>query len=58
MTKTAYAKGRGKTIEVDDDPGVVDGQKIEVRVTVIKTKKKLQGPRRGWRPGARGQAAA
>ena len=49
MTKTAYGKGRGKTIEVDDDFGVVDGQKVEVRVTVIKTKKNLPSRRAGWR---------
>ena len=43
MTKTLRGKVRGKTIELDEDLGVVDGQEVEVRGTVIKTKKKLPG---------------
>jgi peptide-methionine (R)-S-oxide reductase len=52
MTKTLHDKVRGKTIELDDDLGVVDGQEVKVPVTMTKTEKTLPGPRSGWRPGS------
>lgn len=35
MTKTLHGKVHGKTIELDDDPGVADGQEVEVQMKVI-----------------------
>jgi hypothetical protein len=50
MTKTIHGKIHGKTIELDEDLGVVDSQDVEVRVTMIGPKKRLPGPPSGWRP--------
>ena len=44
MTKTLHGKVHGKTIELDEDLGVVDGQEVEVRVTIIQ-------PTRNWGEG-------
>jgi len=35
MAKTVHGKVRGKTIELDEDLGVADGQEVEVQVKVI-----------------------
>jgi hypothetical protein len=35
MTKTLHGKVHGKTIELDEDLGVAEGQDVEVQVTVI-----------------------
>jgi hypothetical protein len=35
MTKTLYGKVRGRTIELDEDLGVAEGQKVEVQVTLV-----------------------
>ena len=35
MTKTLHGKIHGKTIKLDEDLGVVDGQEVEVRVRLI-----------------------
>jgi hypothetical protein len=35
MTKTIRGKVHGKTIELDEDPGVAEGQEVEVQVRVI-----------------------
>jgi hypothetical protein len=35
MTKTLHGKVHGKTIELDEDLGVAEGQEVEVQVTVI-----------------------
>jgi hypothetical protein len=35
MTKTVHGKVHGKTIELDEDIGVPEGQEVEVQVTVI-----------------------
>jgi hypothetical protein len=35
MTKTIHGKVHGKTIELDEDLGVADGQEVEVQVRVI-----------------------
>jgi hypothetical protein len=32
MTRTLHGKIHGKTIELDEDLGVVDGQEVEVQV--------------------------
>jgi hypothetical protein len=35
MTKTLHGKVHGKTIELDEDLGVAEGQEVEVQVTVV-----------------------
>jgi hypothetical protein len=57
MTKTMHGKVHGKTIELEEDLGVVDGQEVEVQVTMLKPKKRLPGPPPGWRPGSTETAA-
>lgn len=44
MTKTIHGKVHGKTIELDEDLGVADGQEVEVHVKVI-------SPTRKWGEG-------
>jgi hypothetical protein len=44
MTKTLHGKIHGKTIELDEDPGVADGQEVEVQVTIV-------APARKWGEG-------
>jgi hypothetical protein len=51
MTKTLHGTVHGKTIELDEDLGVVDGQQVEVQVKMIRPKKRLPGPPPGWQPG-------
>jgi hypothetical protein len=40
MTKIIHGIVRGKTIELDEDPGIVEGQEVEVQVKVVQPKKK------------------
>jgi hypothetical protein len=35
MTRALHGRVRGKTIEPDEDPGVAEGQVVEVQVKVI-----------------------
>jgi hypothetical protein len=35
MTRTIHGRVHGKTIELDEDPGVAEGQEVEVQVRVI-----------------------
>ena len=35
MTKTIHGKIHGKTIELDEDLGVAEGQEVEVQIKVI-----------------------
>jgi hypothetical protein len=44
MTKTIHGKIHGKTIELDEDLGVAEGQEVEVQVTVVQ-------PARKWGEG-------
>ncbi len=44
MTKTIHGKIRGKTIELDEDLGVAEGQEVEVHVTIVQ-------PARKWGEG-------
>jgi hypothetical protein len=37
MTKTLHGKVHGKTIELDEDLGVAEGQEVEVQVTIVQT---------------------
>ncbi len=57
MTRTLHGKVHGKTIELDEDLGVVDGQGVEVQVKMIHPGKRLPGPPPGWRPGGTETAA-
>ena len=51
MTKRFHGTIRGKTIELDEDPGIADGQRVLVQITVCAPEKKLPGPPPGWKPG-------
>jgi hypothetical protein len=51
MTRTVHGTVHGRMIELDEDLGVVEGQKVEVQVTVLKANQRLPGPPPGWRPG-------
>ena len=44
MTKTINGKIHGKTIELDEDLGVPDGQEVHVQVTIVP-------PARKWGQG-------
>jgi hypothetical protein len=44
MTKTFHGKVRGRTIELDEDPGVSEGQEVEVQMRVV-------DPNRKWGEG-------
>jgi hypothetical protein len=35
MSKTWHGKVRGRTIELDEDPGVAEGQEVEVEMKVV-----------------------
>ena len=51
MTRTLRGKIRGKTIELDEDLGVVEGQEVEVQITIVRPRKRPPGPPPGWQPG-------
>ena len=51
MSKIVHCIVHGKTIELDEDLGVVDGQEVEVQVKMIRPKKRLPGPPPGWQAG-------
>jgi hypothetical protein len=41
MTKTIHGKVHGRTIELQEDPGVAEGEEVEVQMKVIpKTRRK------------------
>jgi hypothetical protein len=35
MSKTIHGKVHGRTIELEEDPGVAEGQEVEVRIKVV-----------------------
>ena len=39
MTKTIYGKVHGRTIELDEDPGVAEGQRVEITIKSMPAKK-------------------
>ena len=39
MTKTIHGKVHGKTIELDEDLGVAEGQEVDVQVTIVEPPK-------------------
>ena len=57
MTRTFHGKIHGKTIELDEDLGVVDGQEVEVQVSIARPRKRAPGPPPGWRPGVPSKTA-
>lgn len=70
MTRVLHGVVRGKTIEVDEDLGMQDGQAVELIVTAAASfdrpeagigsrtsPKTLPGPPPGWRPDGAGTAA-
>ena len=36
MTKTFHGRIRGRTIELDEDPGIADGQEVLVQVKMAR----------------------
>lgn len=40
MIRTIHGKVRGKTIELDEDLGVAEGQEVEIQVKVLQTARK------------------
>jgi hypothetical protein len=40
MIKTLHGKVHGKTIELDEDLGVAEGQEVEVQVKIVETTRK------------------
>lgn len=57
MTKTVHGVVHGKTIELDEELGVAEGQSVEVQVRVLAGKKQLPGPPPAWQPGGTTTAA-
>ena len=51
--RKGVGKVHGKTIELDEDLGVAEGQEVEVQVKVISPKKRLPGPPLGGQPGSK-----
>ena len=43
MTRTIHGKVHGKTIELEEDPGVADGQEVEVQIRVIPKTARTRG---------------
>lgn len=54
MTKTLHGKVHGRTIELHEDPGVAEGQEVEIQMKVVPPPQKWgDGIRRsagGWAP--------
>lgn len=44
MTKILHGKVRGRTIELDEDPGVPEGQEVEVEMKLIGLKQPALPP--------------
>jgi hypothetical protein len=53
MTKVLRGIVHGRTIELESDTGLEDGQKVEVMLRA----KELPGPPPGWQPASRETAA-
>jgi len=51
MSKLMHGKVHGKTIELDEDPGIPDGEQVQVIVHAAK-------PQRPWGEGILGSAGA
>ena len=44
MTRTLHGKVHGRTIELDEDPGMAEGQEVEVQIKAV-------SPTRKWGEG-------
>ncbi|MEX2118685.1 MAG: hypothetical protein WD847_03670 [Pirellulales bacterium] len=53
MNKVMQGVIHGRTIELESDPGIEEGRKVEVIVRV----RQLPGPPPGWKPGSTQTAA-
>ncbi len=53
MSELLYGVIHGKTIELEQDPGLEDGRRVQVILQV----KRLPGPPPGWYPGCTETAA-
>ena len=51
MMKTVHGIVHGKIIQLDEDLGVAEGQKVELQVKTAQPRKVLPRPPPGWRPG-------
>jgi hypothetical protein len=49
MNKALHGKVHGRTIQLDEDPGVAEGQEVEVQMTVVE-------PKGTWGDGIRNSA--
>ena len=52
MNRVMRGVVHGRTIELEGDPGIADGRKVEVVLRL----KQLPGPPPGWKPGSTGLA--
>ena len=43
MSSVLHGKVRGRTIELDEDPGVADGQEVEIRMQVVRSPPRTPG---------------
>ncbi len=43
MTKALHGKVHGRTIELDEDPGVAEGQEVEIHLTLIPRSPRMPG---------------
>lgn len=50
MTVSLFGSVHGRTIELDQDPGVAEGQRVEIEIRIIpqNRSKSLPGPPEGW----------
>ena len=50
MTNVLFGSVHGRTIELDHDPGVAEGQRVEIEIRIVSPnpKKCLPGPPKGW----------
>jgi hypothetical protein len=39
MTRTMHGKVHGRTIELDEDPGVAEGQQVEITIKTVAARK-------------------
>jgi hypothetical protein len=44
MTKTLHGKIRGRTIELDEDPGLAEGQEVEIQMKVAEQPQAAMSP--------------
>ena len=51
LVKTTHGRVHGKTIQIDDDLGIPDGQEVELQVKIL-------GPSKHWGEGLRRCAGA